>query len=139
VISFSPMSDKPTKPPGTGDTAGLHAGAGYSYTVDVAALGIPPPQAHITRGRRGLTGGQCFLWMAAFAFVFVILAGIGSALPAVSLSLPWGLNAVVRILGYALQAFAVVWFIALAFYAWHLFVKADHNLFVKDRDQTVLS
>jgi hypothetical protein len=72
------------------------------------------------------TGRDFLLSMASLAFVFVILAGIGSALTALSssLSLPWG--EVVRILGGALQVFAAVWFIVLAVTAWVRFVKADN-------------
>jgi hypothetical protein len=65
--------------------------------------------------------------MAALAFVFVILAGIGSALnaAAVSLPLPQAVIVVVQILGYGLQIFAAIWFILLAVDAWRDFTKGD--------------
>jgi hypothetical protein len=83
----------------------------------------PSKDAH-----RRHVGWDLLRTMAALAFVFVILAGIGSALNLVaeSLSPPQAISVVVQILGYGLQIFAAIWFIALAVDAWRHFIKADN-------------
>jgi hypothetical protein len=86
------------------------------------------PHGDVHLSNRRHVGWDLLRTMATLAFVFVILAGIGSAsnLVAVSLSLPQVITVVVQILGYGLHIFAAIWFIGLAVDAWHRFNKADN-------------
>jgi hypothetical protein len=80
-------------------------------------------------------GWRLLVRMAALAFVFVILVGTGSAWIAIAvfLPLPQVVTVVVQILGYGLQIFAAIWFIALAVGAWHFFTKADSPAWAERR------
>jgi hypothetical protein len=65
--------------------------------------------------------------LAVLAFVFVVLARLGSVLNLAAESLsPTALAVAVQILGRGLQIFAALWFIALAVNAWRRFTKTDN-------------
>jgi hypothetical protein len=67
--------------------------------------------------------------MALLSFVFVILAGVGSALKLVATaSSLWGwIPVVLQVLGYGLQIFAAIWFFGLAVSVWYDHTNASRR------------